>query len=450
MLLQRTLLKNNLVAIAIITFLVVIAVQQIASAANYHGDALNVLIKQNQDIDQWWDSVWQKTFYPGVATGGSNIADYVFNNIARTFLFIGCIFWIWNLGLEVASITSGSAAIWTVLAKLLWPVIMMSFLLANNGAAARAIGSTARAFGQSSTQALYQARITDITIQDAMSDVFITQTVAAQIAEQVQACSAMPHPNVALPSPTRPTAPGTKLTLVQKQAYDYLHCFQGLQDFVNQQQSEAQSKTCTSLPGIKSTCTFTLNFLNKTAKSFATAFTKTAQNNPLGFLNPFGVQLVLMDYLQGLGTSAAYRPILATVQYWAVSFMEMALWVDALIAPLAISVAIIPARLNFTAGWLISILTIVLAQIVNAVVAGIAALQLAQSTTYFLSDTRFDFALGILAPLCAFAVIGGGGFFAARTFLSTGVTTATTLVGVGASISTSIISGVSRLASRKR
>jgi hypothetical protein len=450
MFIQKTLLRNNLVAIAIITFLVVIAVQQIAFAATYQGDALNELIKQNQEIDAWWDQVLKQTFNPGVATGGSNISDYIFNNIARMFLFIGCIFWVWNLGLEIAALTSGSAAIWTSMAKLLWPVVMMSILLANNGAAARAISSTARAFGQNSIQALYQARVIDITIQDAMSDIFITQTVAAQIAEQVQACSAMPHPNVPLPSPTRPTNPTTKLTLSQTQAYDYLHCFEGLQEFVNQQQSDAQSKTCTSLPGIKSSCTFTLNFLNKTAQSFSTAFTKTLNNNPLGLLNPFGVQLVMMDYLQGLGTSAAYRPLLATIQYWAISFMEMALWVDALVAPLAISVAIIPARLNFTAGWLISILTIVLAQIMNAVVSGIAALQLAQSTTYFLSDTRFDFALGILAPLCAFAVIGGGGFFAARTFLSTGVTAATSVVGVASSVSTSIVSGVSRAISRKK
>jgi hypothetical protein len=444
---QRVLPRTNLLFIAIAAFLVAIAIQQVSLAANSQTDALNALIQQNQDIDKWWDGIWQKTFYPGVATGGSNIADYVFNNIARTFLFIGCMFWVWNLGLEVAALTSGGAAIWTSLAKLLWPVVMISFLLANNGAAARDISSAARKFGQNSIQAIYQAKITDITIQDAMSDVFITQTVGAQIAEQVQACSAMPHPNVPLPSPTRPTDPAVKLTLAQSQAYDYLRCIEGLKDFVTQQQSDAQSKSCTSIPGIKSSCVFLTNFLNKTAQSFATAFNPNTQT---GLLNSTNVQGVLMDYLGGLAASAAYRPVLATIQYWAISFIEMALWVDALIAPLAISVAIIPARLNFTAGWLISMLTLVLAQIVNAVVSGIAALQLAQSTTYFISDSRFDFALGVLAPMTAFAVIGGGGFFAARTFLSTGVTAATSVVGVASSVGTSIISGVSRAISRRR
>lgn len=446
MLLTFRSLSKHPVSLAILTLGIILLFQFIASAQTSQSDALDSLIKQNQDIDAWWDGIWQQTFNPGSSTG-TNISDYIFNNIARWFIFIGAFFWIWKLGMELVANMNSGPTLFITLMKMFYPVFVCSILLANNAQAARDISFTIRAFGQTSTAAIYQAKITDITIADAMSDMFITQTTAAEIAADVQACAAMPHPNVPLPASIRPTVPGPPLTPQQTQAYDYLHCVTSLKDKVIAKQQQAQSNACTGIPGVQSTCIFLSKFLQKTGNSLTSVL---SNQNGLSSLNPNAVQGVLLDYLQGLAAGSVYRPILSFIQFWAISFMEMALWIDALVAPLAIAIALIPAKLNFSAGWLISMLTIVLAQITNAVVSGVAALQLSQSTTYFLSDARFDLALGVLAPLCSFAVIGGGGFFAARTFMSTGMTAATSIAGVGTAVSTSIVSGITRSIARKR
>jgi hypothetical protein len=445
MLLSLSKLIRSPIFIAVATFLIVVQIQSIASAQNAQIDTLNSLIKQNQDIEKWWDSVWQQTFQPGT-TGGSNLSDYMFNNIARWFILIGSFFWIWKLGMEMVGGMHQGAAIWVTLMKLFYPVVICSLLLANNAQPARDISASFRSLGQTAIQDILSTKITDITLKDAMSDMFITQTAAAAIAADVQACSALPHPNVALPSSVRPTNPTTPLTPQQVQAYDYLHCVEALKNKVVLQQQQAQANVCTNIPGIQSSCVFLSKFLKKTGDSLVSALSSNSANS----LNPNNVQSVLLDYLQGLAAGAAYRPVLSFIQYWTISFMEIALFIDALVAPLAISIALIPARLNFTGGWIISMLTILLAKIVNAVMVGVSALQLSQSSTYFLSDSRFDLALGILAPLCSFAVIGGGGLFAARTFMSTGLTAATSIAGVGTAMSTSIISGISRSIARKK
>jgi hypothetical protein len=448
MLVSLSRLIRNPIVIGILTCLIVVQIQSIASAQNAQVDTLNSLIKQNQDIEKWWDTVWQQTFNPG-ATGGSNLSDYMFNNIARWFILIGSFFWIWKLGMEMVGGMHQGAAIWVTLMKLFYPVVIVSLLLSNNAQPARDISSAFRSLGQTAITDIYNTKITDITLRDAMSDMFVTQATAAAIAADVQACSALPHPNVALPSSVRPSNPTPPLTPQQVQAYDYLHCVTSLKDKVLAQQQQAQAKTCTNIPGIQSSCVFLAKFLTKTGNSFSRVINNLSLNSING-LNSNSVQQVLLDYLGGLAAGAAYRPVLSFIQYWTISFMEIALFVDALVAPLAIAIALIPAKLNFTAGWIISMFTILLAKIVNAVMVGVAALQLSQSSTYSLSDSRFDLALGLLAPLCSFAVIGGGGIFAARTFMSTGLTAATSIAGVGTAMSTSIISGISRSIARKK
>jgi hypothetical protein len=417
-----------------------------ASTAAEQADTLTALADNNKAIDAWWDLTWQKTFQPGAATGGSNITDYIFNNIVRWFLLVGSLFWIWQIGLASASLAqSGGASWWDTFAKAFWPVFIVVALLANNAEAARSIGWTVREFGQSAQKGILDASISDITIRSAMQDIFVTQTGAAQIAEQVQYCAAMPHPNVILPNPERPTDPDIKLNPQQEQAYDYLECARKVQSFAEEVQAQGEQKSCTSIAGIQSSCTLFTRFMKKTIDSLSSAVKDTSVTTDRN-----AIYNVMTDYMRGLAAGAAYRPILAFIQYWTVSFFEIALWTDALIAPMAIAVAIVPARLNMTTGWLISMLTIVLAQITNTFVSGIAALQLSQSSTYFLSDSRFDMALGLVAPLVSFAVIGGGGFFAAKTFMSTGGAVVSTATGIGASLVSAVTMGMSRAIARKR
>lgn len=436
------------VLIATIALLLVVFFHDLAQAAQEDVNTLQTLASQNETIDKWWEEVWVKTFRPGIATGGTTLSDYFFNNICRWFLVVGLFFWIYQLGQKATRV--GGAQLGSLVPELLLPVIISAALLANNAQLGRDLAWAVRGFSQMAQQGVLQTRILDIEIASSLKDVFTTQVAAAQTAEQIQYCSAMPHPNVILTSATRPENPTVPLTPQQIEAYDYLECFQKVLVFIKEKQTENEQAQCSSIPGIQQACTFAARFLTKSYDSFAKAIgdvNAAVARGERTFSNP--VQKMATDYLAGVTGQSASRPTLAAIQYWAISFMEMALFVDALICPLAIAIAIIPSRLNMTAGWLISIFTIVLAQIINAVISGVAAMQLAQSATYFLSDTRFELALGLLAPLVSFAVIGGGGFFAAKTFMSAGSAGTGAVVSLGSSIGTSLYIGISRAMSRK-
>jgi hypothetical protein len=448
---QNKYILNKYIRISFLTLCFVLFIAQIVSAQlQTQSETMNQLIIQNQEIEQWWDKVWIQTFNPG-QTGGSNVTDYVFNNIVRWFLLIGIIFWIWKLiQSTVRTMNNGQASMMNFL-ELFYPVLLTALLLANNAQFARNIGWTIRAFSQSSIVALQNARIIDISIGEATRDVFVTQMTAAHVAENVLACQQMDHPTVYLPSPTRPTDPKeiAKLSPQQNAAYEYINCVQKIIPFIQDAKLQGEQQACTNIAGVRQACAFFTRFMDKTINSFIKANKGFSQGNAIVF-DPTAHQRVMTDYLAGLTMNAANRPTLMFIQYWAISFMQMALWLDALIAPLAITVAMIPAKLNMTAAWLISMLTIAMAQIANALISGAAALQLAQSTTYFISDSRFEMALGIMAPAVAFAVIAGGGFFATKTFMSQNLAIAGSIAGVASGAATSLIMGFSRALDRKR
>jgi hypothetical protein len=437
-------------AIVLLTCLCVCALQFMANAASDEAQPLTNLITQNNEIDAWWDKVWEQTFRPGVATGGTTLADYFFNNIAKLFLLFGLTFWVFKFGFE--SFQAGGAGLFMVFSKSIFPVILSAVLLANNAQPSRDLSWAFRNFSQAASQGILQIRILEIDLASSLKDVFTTQVSAAQIAEQVQYCSAMPHPNVYLPSATRPTDPKIVLSPQQVSAYDYLECFGKVKDFALELQTKNEQKGCSSIAGVQQTCAFFTRFMSKTNAAFGEAIAiegKAVSSGQYKF-DPNFFQKLIVDYGAGAYSQSMSKPILAAIQYWAVSFMEMSLFLDALIAPLALSVAMIPSRLNMTAGWLISIMTIITAQITNALLSGVAAMQLAQSGTYFLSDTRFEIALGILAPAAAFGVIAGGGFFAAKTFMAAGAAGTGAVVSIASSFVSSMTVGMSRAMTRRQ
>lgn len=436
-------------AIALFALLIAVLFQDWANAAQDDANTLTNLMNQNNEIDAWWEKVWVQTFRPGNTTGGTTLSDYFFNNVCRIFLYFGLIFWIAKLGMEVHQ--SGGAGLTTIVVKMFVPGVIAATLLANNAQISRDFAWAIRQYSHSAQQGILQTRILDIEIAASMKDVFSTQVTAAQIAEQANFCSLMPHPNVILTSSTRPTDPNVKLSPQQVQAYDYLECLRRVSTFAKGKLVESEQASCSSINGVRQSCAFLTRFLTKSNNSFTTAIREKEAAIQRGEpIEANETAKILADSFAGITAQSGMRPILASIQYWAVSFMEMALFIDALIAPAALSVAMIPARLNMTAGWLISILTIILAQIINAVLSGVAAMQLSQSATYFLSDTRFEIALGLLAPMTALSVIGGGGLFAAKTFMSTGAAGTGAIISFGSSLSTSVMIGVSRAMSRKQ
>ncbi|MGH2414779.1 MAG: hypothetical protein ACRDEA_14040, partial [Microcystaceae cyanobacterium] len=144
------------------------------------------------------------------------------------------------------------------------------------------------------------------------------------------------------------------------------------------------------------------------------------------------------DIFTGMIASAAYGPILSFTQWLWTNFLEMAMWLSGLFAPLFIAAAIIPGRQNMFVGWLIGFLTIGLAKLAYVVVLGIVAAQLSSQATFLPSDMRFPMALGLFAPGVSFAVVTGGGIAAAMSFRSQSVA----VVGAAASVVTGAVANV--------
>ncbi len=408
-------------------------------------DNLNSLIKQNQDVQAFWDQLWQTTFMPDASKGQTNLSDIVFNNVCKLFILIGLVFWSWKFGTAMVGQIYGGGAFISVLLQAFFPIILCSIFLANNAYAARSFGLGLREYVNNAKTAILDAKVQDISFRGAMSDIFITQDAASKIAGQIQACQQLYKPNITLPTTEKPTneVELKKLSPQQLQAYDFVDCYKKIQTVISEQRELGEQQQCTS-SALQSPCVFFKKFMTKLSNTFT----------PLE-----GVQLLASPNLNAykianagaaLVASSSQKTVLNTIQYWTVSFMELALFIDALFAPLAISVAIIPARLNMTAGWLVSYLTILIAQLANVVVVGFSSLQLSQSSTYSFSDIRFEYAVGLIAPLVSLSVIGGGGLFAAKTFMGANFAAASAVAGVVSSAATSVTMGISRAMDKRR
>lgn len=301
--------------------------------------------------------------------------------------------------------------------------MLIVIFLTNQGQYSRLLAYGLRDIVNSWSNGVMNTQIAGYNVRAALADQLVTQDSKDVITLQAQKCMQMPQPAVALPSPTRPAPdPNNTLTIQQQQAYDYLECIKKLGILAKQKKEEALTKTCSSIPGVRGTCGFFLKFIDQTIASvdkvFETETEKFTRGNAPNVLAP---SMGLFDFIGGAATSAAYGPILSFTQWLWTNFLEMAMWLSALFAPLFIAVSIIPGRQNMFVAWLISFLTIGLAKLAYVIVIGIVAIQLSDQATLFGSDLRFPMALGLFAPGVSFAVVTGGGIAAAMSFRSQSV-----------------------------
>jgi len=408
-------------------------------------DSLTSLIKQNQDTQLFWDHLWQTTFMPDASKGETSLSDYVFNNVCKLFILIGLIFWCWKFGIAMTGQIYGGGAFVSIFLQAFFPIILCAIFLANNAYAARSLGLGLRDYVNHAKTGILEAKIQDISFKGAMSDIFITQDAAGKIAGQIQYCQQLYKPNISLPTTEKPTDKVAlkKLSPQQLQAYRFIDCLKTVKTVIAEQRQIGEQQQCTST-ALQSPCVFFTKFMDKLSKTI------DISEVPQIVTTPSLSAYKILNTASGLVASASQKTLLNTIQYWTVSFMELALFIDALFAPLAISVAIIPARLNMTAGWLVSYLTILIAQIANVVVVGFASLQLSQSSTYSFSDIRFEYAIGLIAPMVSLSVVGGGGFFAAKTFMGANLAAVSAVAGVASSAASSVTMGISRALDKKR
>lgn len=408
-------------------------------------EVLQTTLTNMQESEQWWDKLWKDTFDPSSTDLSTNISIYTFATAVRFLLMIGGIFWLFQYGQKMAE-SRGMPQILSTNTQFFIPVILVVIFLANQGLYSRLLAYGLRDVANSWSNGVLAMQISGQNIRSALADQMVTQDAKNVIALAAQKCMQMPQPAVALPSTTRPASdPNKPLTIQQEQAYDYLDCVQKLGALADQKKESGLTATCSSIPGVRDACGFFSKFMDKTKASVARVYTTEVEKfTKGGILNPFAPSLGMSDFLAGTGATVAYGPILSFTQWLWTNFLEMAMWLDALFAPLFIAVSIIPGRQNMFGTWLISFLTIGLAKLAYVIVIGIVAVQLSAQTTLFASDLRFPMALGLFAPGVSFAVVTGGGIAAASSFRSQ----STAVVGAVASTVSGAVATLSYSLSR--
>ncbi len=127
------------------------------------------------------------------------------------------------------------------------------------------------------------------------------------------------------------------------------------------------------------------------------------------------------------------------------------MWLNALFAPIFVSLSLIPGKQKMFSFWLIEYLTIGLARFAYVALIGVVAIQISTSSTVILSqDQRFFMALGAFAPGVSFAVVVTGGIAAASSFRSQAVGTASVVSSALTGSMVTVAYSFSRYADRRR
>jgi hypothetical protein len=416
-----------------------------------------------RETEAWWNDLWLATFTPGVTAGGNTsmgVSDVMFATVVRWFVALSTLFWVIKFIKEAGKMMElNLSSIIQIIVPTLFLVVVIVLMLQNNAALARAVPLGMRANINGWRDALMSAQVTDLTIRDALNDVLLTDMSQMRIMSDAVACEKLVPRGVLLPSPTRPTDPKefAKLSPAQVQAYDFMDCMKKLSETAMSQLRRSEAQNCGGTYfgpneiSLATTCRSFKRFSNATEESLKAVVTTEQSKIDNGKdYNKFALSTGFVDYLAGVSTASTYRPALDASQWLFISMMELGLWIDALIAPIAIALSLIPGRLNMTVAWLISFLTIGLAQIVYTVIIGSVALQLSQDKTLLFTDMRLPMALGLFGPAVALAVIGGGGFAATKAFTSSSVGLVTTAASIGAGAFGGVTAAIARTAHIRR
>lgn len=486
------------------------------------------------NVEAWWDALWEDTFNPPPITAeteelsedysmldNNNLSLYAFVNPVRFLLAIGLIFWLFEFGFKMVD-SRGTAQGTQVFLKAFFPVFVAMMFLANQAVYSRLLAYGLRDLANNWSEGVLELTITEYNIRGAIQDQLITEDAKEEIARKWRTCDAMPQPEVTIPSINRPGRPNrlnsslppeaanpplgrdtdpnaplppppptfynfgedsgdyervyveggevinpeegveyvytapTELTLEQNQVYDYLECLQELSAYANYQLYLAEEERqcagfiCRTLKHFYKVITRETTYAYTDAlseKLDKTVVEETRTQEEIERLRQeaddraenFGMdgEEILFNLLN------PSKPLLYFSQWMWTSFLELALYLLALFAPMFIAISIIPGKQNMFNFWLIEFMTIALAKLAYIVVISVVAAQLSSpSNIELVLDNIFFMSLGIFAPGVSFAVVTAGAIAAAGSFKSQSVGTAavvgSALSGAAASISYSM------------
>ncbi|GFE72156.1 hypothetical protein [Chroococcus sp. FPU101] len=410
-------------------------------------EILQTTLNNMQESDQWWDKLWKDTFDPSDPT--TSISIYTFATASRFFLGIGLLIWVFQYGQKMAESRGLNQSV-SIFAKMFFPVFLAVLFLNNQAYYSRVLAYGLRDIIDSWSVGAMEMQVAGVEIRSALTDQLVTQEAKQTIQLQAQKCQQMPQPSVILPSLERPGSE-VKLTLQQEQAYQYLECLAQLEKLAKDKKEEALNSSCPNLPGLQKTCASFSRFMDKiidSAQKIREYEGKKRTNNLAAVALISG--LGWADLFTGMTMASTFGPILSFTQWLWTSFLEMALWLSGLFAPLFIAVSIIPGKQNLFVAWLIGFVTIGMAKLAYVMVIGIVAIQLTSQTTLLSSDLRFPMALGLFAPGVSLAVVTAGGLAAAQSFQSQSIAVVSTAVSVAGSAFSTVASSAARMADKRR
>ncbi len=417
---------------------------------------LPTTMNRMQEQQQWWDDLWQQTFDPNDIS--NNISLYTFTTVVRTILGISVLFWLYKYGQKMMGASGYVGQIMTT-AEMVLPALLVILFLSNQANYSRLLAYGMRDIINSWSNGVMSQQLQGERIRTALNDQLLLQEAKNEITRQGQKCLQMPQPAVAIPSPTRPKDETQlkQLTIEQLQVYDFLECIEKLGELAAQRRRDSLNTWCGNS---NRTCAALIRYLNNIGNSITKAYQKEVDrrvkpnnifgvfDSAIGTLSPFE-QGNIFEIIGTSLASAGYQKMLNFVQWMWMGFLELALWLNALFAPMFIAASIIPGQQNLFVSWIISFLTTGLAKVAYLIVIGIVAIQLSQ-TSLLAEDLRFPLALGLFAPGVSLAVVMGGGLAAASSFRSQSVGLATTAATVAAGIVSNIGFSLIRYSDKRR
>ena len=402
---------------------------------------------------------------------GNNLSLYFFISATRTILAIALIGWLFSYGRAMIESPTMAQGIHTFF-KLFTPVVLSLLFISNQGFYARVLAQGMRSMVNSWSEGVMNLTITDYSIRAAIQDQLITENVKQEIVRQFNTCEAIDPPEVALPSATRP-APGSgvEITDAQRKNYEYLECLGRVQEYAQEQLDIAERERLCS------------NHLCKAYRKLADAITGVSAGlkkleefrrvnadrlddpdvqQELQFIRErVGFSQLGFDISQGnteflkeskdliVSLTNPDQAFLYFTQWMWISFLELAMFLNGLFAPMFFAVAIIPGKDKMATLFIHEFLTIGLAKMAYVLIIGLVAVQQSAPATP-ITDNFFFMSLGIFAPAVSFAVVTAGSLAAAGSYRSQSVGAIAAVGGLVSSGAATITYSMSRAMDKHR
>jgi hypothetical protein len=393
---------------------------------------LQVTQDQMYQTEKWFDKLWQTTFDPKNLNG--DIWDYIFSTYVRMLFLLAVLFWLWRVVMPIL-VSNDLTSLVVGISKTMFALFLAALFLYNNGTTVRGMIYDYRIWTNNAKNGMMSIRLMQVNIKEALSDVLLSKKSNDMLTFRFQICEAMDKPSVVLPSLNRPTDPKVlaQLTSDQHKAYAYIDCMKSLERHAKLVRS-AIDADCGG--NSTSNCAHSKRWAKRMEAAVREAskveYDQTVNRIVPKWDNP---KNTLLTQLFGKKTADDYRAILNYVQWIFLSLMEFGFFISALAGPIFVAASIIPSRLNLIVGWVISLFTITISQFLYIAVIGAMSISLAENTTLYAGDTRFEMALGLFAPGICLAFCTGGGIAAARSF--SGQSTA--VVSAAASLASGVV-----------